>query len=161
MPVSKKPRRKSARKASPLPDRRAMESVLAEISGQRDDGAIARAQDVIYGAWEATTPRARIALARKALAISPLCADAFNLLAEEAKSPTEARELYTKALEAAELALGPEAFEEYAGHFWGFLETRPYMRAKAGLALTLLTLGEMDAAINHYREMLTLNPNDK
>lgn len=99
-------------------------------------------------------------MARKALGISPLCADAFNLLAEEVKSPSESRDLYARALEAAELALGPEAFQGYAGQFWGFLETRPYMRAKAGLANALRRLGDDEMAIHHYREMLTLNPDD-
>jgi hypothetical protein len=36
----------------------------------------AKAQDAMYEAWERTTSRSRIALARKALDISPLCADA-------------------------------------------------------------------------------------
>ncbi len=39
----------------------------------------------------------------------------------------------------------PEGFEEYEGHFWGFLETRPYMRARHGLALALLELGGEEA----------------
>jgi tetratricopeptide (TPR) repeat protein len=166
MPVSKKPRRKppaaTAEKAPAgpaLPDRRAMEAYLATITGNRDD-AISRAQEVMYDAWEKATSRSRISLVRKALGISPLCADAYNLLAEEAATPTEARDLYARGLEAGELALGPEGFEEYAGHFWGFLETRPYMRARHGLALTLLQLGEEEAAIAHFRAMLKLNPND-
>src|SRR2546421_12928373 len=46
------------------------------------------------------------------------------------------------------------------GHFWGFLETRPYMRARAGLASTLLQLGDIDSALAHYRDMLKLIPND-
>ncbi len=58
------------------------------------------------------------------------------------------------------MALGPEGFKQYAGHFWGFLETRPYMRARAGLASTLLQLGDVDGALAHYRDMLKLNPND-
>ena len=72
----------------------------------------------------------------------------------------EARDLYTRGLKAGELALGADAFKEYTGHFWGFLETRPYMRARHGLALTLLGMGEEDAAIEHFRAMLELNPND-
>src|SRR4051794_23817977 len=59
-----------------------------------------------------------------------------------------------------QLALGPPGFKRYAGHFWGFLETRPYMRARAGLAGTLLKLGDVDSAVAHYRDMLKLNPND-
>ena len=99
-------------------------------------------------------------LARKALGISPLCADAYNLLGAEAATITEARDLYARGLEAGELALGPEGFEEYDGHFWGFLETRPYMRARHGLALALLKLGEEEQAMGHFRAMLKLNPGD-
>ena len=167
MPISKKPRSKTASRTSTkaggpaaLPDRRAMESFLAAIAGHRGDDATAKAQDVMYEAWERTTSRSRIALARKALGISPLCADAYVLLAEEARSIEEAEGLYAKGVEAGELALGPRGFKEYAGHFWGFLETRPYMRARAGLASTLLQLGDVDGALAHYRDMLKLNPND-
>lgn len=164
MPVSKKPRSKAALRtstktgaAAAVPDRRAMESFLAALSGHRGDDATAKAQDVMYDAWERTTSRSRIALAHKALGISPLCADAYVLLAEEARSIKEARDYYAKGVEAGELALGPEGFKQYAGHFWGFLETRPYMRARAGLASTLLQLGDVDGALAHYRDMLKLN----
>jgi tetratricopeptide (TPR) repeat protein len=166
MPISKKPRRKAeaTAKLKPslhvLPDRQAMERYLATIGGSSANDAIKKAQAVMYDAWERPTSYSRITLARKALGISPLCADAYNLLAAEAATTTEARDLYTRGLAAGELALGPEGFEEYAGHFWGFLETRPYMRARHGLALTLLKLGEEDAAIEHFHAMLDLNPND-
>ena len=167
MPVSKKPRRKppaatqAEAPATPaLPDRGAMESYLATVADRRRDDAIARAQNVMYDAWDRKTSRSRVALARKALAISPLCADAYNLLAGEAATTAEARDLYARGLEAGELALGPEGFEEYDGHFWGFLETRPYMRARHGLALALLELGEEEAAMEHFRAMLKLNPGD-
>jgi tetratricopeptide (TPR) repeat protein len=169
MPVSKKPRAKKTGKTSSrsgaaapaLPDRRVMERFLAAIGGRGSDDPTGKAQDVMYEAWEQTSSRSRIALARKALSISPLCADAYVLLAEEAaRSLEEARDLYAKGIEAGELALGPEGFAEYKGAFWGFLETRPYMRARLGLALTLLKLGDEDGAISHFRDMLRLNPND-
>jgi tetratricopeptide (TPR) repeat protein len=169
MPVSKKRRRKKSNPESSkgtstpvaLPDPRAMEAFMSAISGREADDAMAEAQQVMYGAWDQTSSRARIALAHKALAISPLCADAYVLLAEEeAKSVDEALEYYRKGVEVAEQTLGTKGFKEYAGHFWGFLETRPYMRARAGLAATLYALGEVDAAISNYQDMLTLNPND-
>ena len=72
-------------------------------------------------------------------------------------SVQEARNLYFKGIEARKLALGTEGFEQYTGHFWGFLETRPYMRARAGLAIALIKLGEDDAAIGHFHAMLELN----
>ena len=156
----KAPRRSGAATVPALPDRRAMEGFLAAIRGRGDDPTT-KAQDVMYDAWERTTSRSRIALAFKALSISPLCADAYVLLAEEAaRSAEEARDFYARGVEAGELALGPEGFAEYGGHFWGFLETRPYMRARVGLALTLLKLGDEDGAMSHFRDMLRLNPSD-
>jgi len=115
----------------------------------------------MYEAWNKSSSGTRVALAHKALAISSLCADAYVLLAEEeAKTVDEALEFFSKGVAAGEQAIGPEGFKEHAGHFWGFLETRPYMRARAGLAASLNTLGDVDAAIGHYRDMLQLNPND-
>ena len=81
-----------------------MESFLAAIAGHRGEDATAKAQDIMYEAWEQNTSRSRIGLARKAPGISPLCADAYVLLAEEARSIEEARDLYAKGVEAGEFA---------------------------------------------------------
>jgi len=120
MPTSKKPRKPKtasvAAKRKPdavtmLPDRRAMEGVLAMLSSglgaSRPGGdALEDAQDLMYRAWETADQRQRVALAKEALSRSPLCADAYVLLAEEtAKTPAEAIELYRKGLEAGEKAL--------------------------------------------------------
>lgn len=173
MPKSKPPRKKkSATSAAeekhrtqpalpPIPDRRAMEGYLASLAGHRGESALDAAQEVMYDAWETATKAQRVALARKALAISPLCADAYVLLAEEsARSVPEALDIYRKGVEVGELALGKAAFEHDVGHFWGLLETRPYMRARSGLAQALWASGEHEDAIAHYRDMLRLNPND-
>jgi hypothetical protein len=101
----------------------------------------------------------RLRQGRKALGISPLCADAYVLLAEEARSIEEARDYYAKGVQAGGVALGPRGFKQYAGHFWGFLETAPICGPGPGLANTLL-LGDVDSALGHYRDMLKLNPND-
>jgi tetratricopeptide (TPR) repeat protein len=118
-----------------------------------------RAQELMYDAWEANGSR-RVKLARQALEISPDCADAYVLLAEEARSLPEAKQLYQQGVSAGERALGPQTFEEGVGHFWGLIETRPYMRARAGLASCLWQIGERQAAIEHYADMLRLNPGD-
>jgi tetratricopeptide (TPR) repeat protein len=83
------------------------------------------------------------------------------LLAEEAAlMPEQARYWYQRGVEAGEHALGSETFAREVGHFWGLMETRPYMRAREGLADYLSFFGEYDAAIEHYRDMLRLNPHD-
>ncbi len=175
--------------ASPMLDRRAMERtmsdigrLLAEHEFESIDEANAflqktlvggrvppvagrtpaeRAQDLMYDAFESTDPRRRVQLARQALEVSPDCADAYGLLAEEtALSLADAKKLYEEGVKAGERALGPKCFKESVGHFWGVTETRPYMRARASLAECLWRLGEHEAAIGHYGELLRLNPND-
>lgn len=124
------------------------------------DEALFHAQDLMYEAFEARGAR-RVALAREALEISPDCADAYVLLAEAAASSVEeARTLLELGVAAGERALGPDPFEEDVGHFWGILETRPYMRARAALAETLWALDLREEAVEHQRELLRLNPND-
>ncbi len=125
------------------------------------DSSLDRAQDLIYQAWEIPNPAKRISLAKRALDLCPDCADAHMLLAEEqARNIEESIELLQRAVEAGERALGPERFEHDAGHFWGLLETRPYMRARFALATALWDFGERSVAIGHAKDLLRLNPND-
>lgn len=93
--------------------------------------------------------------------VSPDCADAYVILAEEtANSAEEARELYQKGVAAGERALGEEMFHEEQGNFWSILETRPYLRACYGLAICQWSLGEHDEALGTYRRILEFNPVD-
>ena len=143
--------------------------VVAEMAGRTRLGEpgprggrdlLGQAQNLIYQAWETPNLKRRVALATKALAISPNCADAYVVLAEATAPLDEALEFYRKGVEAGERALGRRAFVEDVGHFWGILETRPYMRARAGLAQSLWSSGRRDEALEHYRDLLRLNPND-
>ncbi len=171
----------------PLPDRRLMEqqmSAITRLLAEREFASIEdanaylrealvagtvptpapatpleKAQEVIYQAFAARGKR-RLDLARRALTISPDVADAYVLLAEAAPTPEEARRLYEQGVQAGERALGPEAFAEEVGHFWGIVETRPYMRARQGLAEVVWHLGERQTAITHLQDMLRLNPGD-
>ena len=145
----------------PLPGRNAMEGFMAGMVGGGGRSKVDQAQEVMYDAWEAGTLKRRVELARKALDISPDCADAYALLAREStKSLADAIDLNRKGVEAGERALGKRGFKEFVGHFWGHLETRPYMRARQGLAQCLWEAGQRDEAVSHYRDMLRLNPND-
>ncbi len=119
-----------------------------------------QAQEIIYEAFDTPSSAKRVKLAKKALSISPDCADAYVLLAQGTSSVTKAIEYYQQGVAAGERAIGLEQFAELKGHFWGFLETRPYMRAREGLALMLWEYGDEDVAIDHLEEMLELNPND-
>jgi tetratricopeptide (TPR) repeat protein len=118
-----------------------------------------QAQDLVDQAAGARG-RLQLKLARQALRLDPDCADAYVVLAQSMPDPQLATDLYRKAVDAGQRALGAAFFEENAGHFWGLLETRPYMRARFGLADALQRAGGLDEAITHYRELLRLNPSD-
>jgi tetratricopeptide (TPR) repeat protein len=138
-----------------------MTSQGGRISHAAARSPMEEAQDLVYDAWDASTPQKAAELARKALTISPDCADAYNVLAEaEAKSVQEKCDLYLQGVEAGKHALGGAFFEENKGDFWGMIETRPYMRARQGLAECLWQLGKEGEAISHYEALLELNPND-
>jgi len=133
--------------------------------------ALYDAQDIAWDAWDEPDPARRIALAKKALKVSPLCADGYAILADAAKAGSDEQlELWRRGVAAGEEALGSELFEEMAGHFWGILETRPYMRSRVGLAVALWRRGTRDAvardevalneAIGHLQAVLALNPGD-
>lgn len=168
-PGGRGPRRKPSRRSPPpeldIPDRRLIERrmwgpLLGQVEGAGVDGPAARAEQILEEAFETPDPRERVRLAREALEVYPDCVDAYVLLAENAPSRKEARALYEKGVAAGERLLGPDFFRQNAGHFWGLLETRPYMRAREGLANALWTAGRRAEAIGHLQEMLRLNPND-
>jgi tetratricopeptide (TPR) repeat protein len=171
-----------------IPDRRAMERAVADVerfmaesgfqnideanaalqarfSGPMDarpstaTTPLEKAQDLMYRAFDARGRR-RIQLARKALALSPDCADAYVLLAEEATEPDASLDLYRQAIAAGERAIGPETMRNEVGHFWEIVKTRPYMRAKMGLAHCLQTMNRGQEAIGECQDLLRLNPND-
>jgi tetratricopeptide (TPR) repeat protein len=170
MPVSKSRRRKKSAPGGgkvrlPMADQRALRTALAELMQadqvEEPDDDLSRAQSLIYDAWEAETPAQAVALAAKALEISPLCADAYVLMAQYAGRLSDERiDLLRRGVEAGRAALGDGAFDDDVGHFWGILETRPYMRARAGLAMALWERGDRVEPLEHLRELLRLNPND-
>jgi tetratricopeptide (TPR) repeat protein len=130
----------------------------AELEAPENTPAM-QAEAVLDRAYAAGGRRA-VLLAREALGIWPDCADAYNLLARRAPDPESAARLFALGVAAGERALGPVAFAEAAGHFWGVLETRPYMRARQGLAESLVEMKCPAEAVEHFEAMLRLNPDD-
>lgn len=118
-----------------------------------------KADDLIYDAYDAPPAKGK-KLAKDALKLDPENVRAMNFLAEHEKSAEGALKLYQKALNSGKKQLGETFFKENKGHFWGLIETRPYMTAKMGFAHCLEALDWKDEAINEYNEMLKLNPSD-
>ena len=166
----------------PMPTEQIMQEVLAELQGHNFETMEevneilkkklsspapkkapktnkGRAQQLIYDAMEADGHH-RSQLAQEALMLDPKCVDAYVILAEGADTDEEAMLQAKKGMEIGEKELGKAFFKENKGHFWGLLETRPYMRAKAVYADAVHQLGQTIVAIQEYEQLLELNPND-
>ena len=82
------------------------------------------------------------------------------LLAERAWDPADARRLYAEGVAAGERGLGDAFFAEAAGHVWGHVKARPYMRARLGVAQAIEAMGDIGSASGHYQELLRLDSED-
>jgi tetratricopeptide (TPR) repeat protein len=130
------------------------------LGGGRRNAA-SEAQDLAYEAMEASSPQRALQLARRALELNPRCVDALLIVARASGGTGEQLiEQVRAAVRAGEEELGKGSFEDNRGHFWGVLETRPYMRARAFLAELLAKAGRTIEAVEHLEAMLELNPGD-
>jgi tetratricopeptide (TPR) repeat protein len=139
-----------------------LEGLVQKLSYHRGKtrSPLAIAQEIADLAWEDPRPREQADLARKALSVSPDCADAYVILANQAASREQARQLLEEGVAAGQRAIGAKTFENVTGRFWLDQRTRPYMRARLGLAQCLWESGQRVQAVEHYAEMLRLNPSD-
>jgi tetratricopeptide (TPR) repeat protein len=126
-----------------------------------DPAALAKAQDIMYDAWDADSAERAVALVLQALGASPHCCDAYVLLGSIVPAASEdALALFELACEAGERVLGPEALADPGGEVWESDAARPYLRARLGLAQSLWEHDRHDEAIAHYEALLDLDPGD-
>ena len=120
-----------------------------------------KAQDLFFEAMEAGSEEQELALITQALELDPDNTDARLWKLEHTYGwfdrVGELRGIIDTAARRLEAENG---FKEYAGHFWGFIETRPYMRARQQLVHELLRVAQKEEAAKECEEMLELNPND-
>jgi hypothetical protein len=113
--------------------------------------ALDRAQELVDEARHASSVKRGAELAMEAIRVSPLCADAWSVLAAVAEPGSDQQlTCLTEAIAAGEAAIGA-SFEEMVGEFWGWPETRPYMRAKGFLAGALWKRGRGIEALAEFR----------
>ncbi len=105
-------------------------SVVRMLDDDEDgDEALDLAQEKAFEAMDAPRAAKRIALAREALSLSPLCSDAYLVLAQEAADANEALELYRRAVAVGAEVLGEAAFQDDAGSFGGAPDPALHARA--------------------------------
>lgn len=117
------------------------------------------ADEIVNDAWDAETPSEMVRLARKALSIDLDAIDAYNILGIHAQTLAERIALFREADLIGERLFAPLLSEEDMA-WWGYIGTRPFMRARQNLGLALLEAGDLEGAMTALKSLLQLNPND-
>lgn len=148
----------------PLTHQAIMERGALIDSRESFGGAEAKAQEMAWQGFEALGreehERAKD-LFLAALRIVPDLPDALNGLAEKALregDPREAEATFARALAAARERLGRDGPDDF--DWWHDHKTRPYLRARHGLAEARCVQGDPLGAVLAYRDLLRRNPDD-
>ncbi|GAA4419138.1 hypothetical protein GCM10023187_53180 [Nibrella viscosa] len=118
-----------------------------------------QAQELVHQAELAPNPEETFALMMNARDLDPDNVEVLTFMGAYCPEPAVSLAFFERALVVGQERLGEE-FDELRGHFWGFHQTRPYMRAKAGLIQALMSNGQPEQAILHLWDMLELNKMD-
>lgn len=142
-------------------------------SGLFTQTSVERAEDYLDSGWailqngdpREDTPAHLLSEAEKmfglAISANAELADAYNGLAFVAFSRREFPVSRSHAVKALELSRRDLGTDEPGAHPWyADTKTRPYMRARHNLGLSLMRLGDNGGAVHEFREMLKRNPND-
>lgn len=134
---------------------------IDDIFAMAEETPEEQALELAFEAMEASSIKEAKALSSKALKLDPHCIDALLVQAEaSARSGADFIRRLRTIVRDAERRFGTEYIEENRGHFWGMVETRPYMRARHFLVMALEEAGHIDKAIEECEGILLLNPND-
>jgi tetratricopeptide (TPR) repeat protein len=137
-----------------------MEDIIAGLGGAPQTD-LDRANDIIWDMPEDASDAAMKKAAKKALAISEDCMGAWLILSELAKTDEEAIDLLNQGIaRGRQLHAGLIASVGEDHGLWGHVEARDFMRLLHELANAHEGLGNLEAAVKTYEEMLRLNPGD-
>ncbi len=122
---------------------------------------LARSEEILFALPEDASEVVLNEAAKQALAISPYCLGAWQILAELAETDEAAIALLKKGIaHGRELhadliaTVGPE------DGIWSHIEARDFMRLLQELAIFYDATDELEQAVEIYEEMLRLNPGD-
>ncbi|VBB45821.1 hypothetical protein TRIP_D310216 [uncultured Paludibacter sp.] len=117
------------------------------------------AQDLVYEAYDLSPAKAKKKI-EQALELDPECIGAYEYLGSSENSIELASIFFEKGISIGrELFLGKN-YKNYKGHFWGILETRPFMRCLHSYSEILYLKNKKNESIKILEEMISLNPND-
>lgn len=146
--------------------KKAAEIYRRKGNGEKADKLLNDAATLINDeGWEAREQGDTIAAKKKALKaldVYPYCVDARNLLGNIYTDRFEffqAEKIYRTAVDDAVREQGGVVKMEDVP-YWLEIDTRPYMRARHGLGLSLMQLHRYEEALREFEILMDLNAND-
>ena len=140
---------------------RFMKEYNARLDESEDD-APETADDYLELAMSASSKKKEQEYLKKALELDPENVDAECqlIMVDSDKKPIECLDKLKVLIDKETKRLEKNGEFEYAGDFWGILETRPYMRARYSYFQMLHANGMIHLAISEANEMLRLCEDD-
>lgn len=135
-----------------------LDQIEANVSNKEKTPA-EKARDLVWAAQSVPVARGR-AKAKRALKLDPNCIEAYEFLAGSYQTFEKIIPCLEKGVAIGRRIYGGDYLKENKGRFWGLIETRPFMRCFGGLAECSYLIGQTRKAIEIWKEMLILNPND-
>lgn len=118
-----------------------------------------QAQDLVFEAYELPPAKAKLNI-EKALQLDSNCIEAYEFLGSMERTAEIACAFYEKGIAIGRQVFGGKYLKEHKGAFWGFHETRPFMRCMQQYSGCLYIMGKAKECIAVLEEMIELNPND-
>lgn len=118
-----------------------------------------QAEDLVLEAYELPAAKAK-AKVNKALKLDPDCIHAYEFMGIQEKIAEKAIPFFEKGITIGRKKFGGEYLKIHKGLFWGFHETRPFMRCMQNYADCLYTIGNVKESVAILEEMIELNSND-
>ena len=133
-----------------------------DLEETEEEKSARKSDEILEEAYEAEDEKKAIRLAKKALEINPKNLDAETFLITFEEDIQVRLRKYDELIVRTEKELKEEGIvdDESIGHYYGILETRPYMRLRYDKLNFLKDLGSQKQAIREGEELLKLNEND-
>jgi tetratricopeptide (TPR) repeat protein len=117
------------------------------------------AVDLVFEAYDDDPDEAKHKV-NLALILDSHCIEAYEWLGLQEDMPAIAAVFFEKGIAIGRKKFGGSYQKKNKGHFWGLIETRPFMRCMQLYADCCQALDKTAEAVTHYEELMQLNPND-
>ena len=118
-----------------------------------------QAQDLVSEAYELSPVKAKKNI-EKALKLNPNCIEAYEYLASRERKAEKALAFFEKGIAIGREKFGGKFLKENKGRFWGWHETRPFMRCLHQKAEILVMEEKTAEGVAIMEELLELNEGD-